>query len=252
MAARRIAKTPFQHFRRQRNWLLGLTLLGLTFVITLGGYSLFIRPDLEQLQTLLFFLLVGYLVWVLFAKQSMVSINMYYHFHRMIKENCPPIDVVISPQTSAFQAQLEQHGYQLVVDRAFYRIHYQVFQHLPFVKRTTTTMVSIIQLKEEVSFYDERIEEDLMLITSQGNNTRKIMNDIRLVFKAYDQFNQSVQEDYQKIINLSLQNRALITLPVGYNQSAKQIYVLRPIKQFPNKFYYAAIQLIYQLTKVQA
>jgi hypothetical protein len=92
------------------------------------------------------------------------------------------------------------------------------------------------------------LEADLILIKEKLNQQSPIQNELTLLIKKHDQFSEEVKEQNHKIINFVYQNRAIVSIPCSLLND-QRIYVLRPKKLYPSKFYYVLIKLLYYLTE---
>jgi hypothetical protein len=66
-----------------------------------------------------------------------------------------------------------------------------------------------------------------------------------------ESWNQAKKINAQKIVNFYVQNRAMISIPCAVIVAKNQVYALRPRKQFPNKYYYVAIQFLKEITSAK-
>jgi hypothetical protein len=166
----------------------------------------------------------------------------------MIEEGVTPFEVGTHPYLGSFKKVLESHQLILGVDRPLYQIHYRVFPRLPYVKRTGLSVIWLVIIKDEIDLYDSRIEDDVFFIKSKIPQSEKIQNELTLLFYEIKSWEESKKVTAQKIINFYVQNRAMISIPCAVISPKKQIYALRPQKQFPNKYYYVAIQFLKEIT----
>jgi len=249
MATSRLAKSPFQYYRFQRNFIVSLVFLGLIVVLVLIFLTMVVFPDSNGLQTIAYFSLVLYGIGVMFARQLLISINMYYHYFRMIDDNAPMFRAQRMPLSDQFQQFLLFDTYTLGVKNDQFSIYYRVYSKLPFVKRTAQTIVWVIELYDDhLGFHDPKLEQEINRIKTNQLIKKTYFNELTLIFKKTATTEKKTKETCQEIINFSVSNRAIITLPCAVVTQKQSIYVLRPNKQYPNKFYYALIQILYELT----
>jgi|LakMenEpi03Aug12_release.lakeMendotaPanAssembly.Ray.scaffolds.fasta_scaffold12948_8 hypothetical protein len=249
MATSRLEKTSLIHYRFQRNLVLSLVFFGFFLTSSLIVLATFIFPNSNGLQTISYFVLLLYGIGVLFARQLLVSINTYYHYFRMIDENQPMFRAQRLPLSDQFQRFLLQETYTLGVKNKQYSIYFKLYSNLPFVKRTAQTILWVIELYDDhLGFHEPRLEQETIRIKTNQLVKRTYLNELTLIFKQPETMDKKTIETFQEIINFSVSNRAIITLPCAVVTQKQSIYVLRPNKQYPNKFYYALIQILYELT----
>jgi hypothetical protein len=248
MATRRVVPS-LKYYLQKRNRTILLVIFGLIGLLILGFFAYFIEtPEQDILQTIVFIYGIFYAIGLLIVNQRMLTISMYTHYYRMIEENMPPFEVQSHPYLTSFQQQLSTHQFLLGVDRPLYQIHYRLFPRLPYVKRTGLSVIWIVVTKDHIEPYDSRIEDDFLYIKSKIPQEKKIQNEISLVFSLTDSWNEPKKLEAQRIVNFYLQNRAMITIPCVVLKKNNVVYALRPRKQFPNKYYYVAIQFLKEIT----
>jgi hypothetical protein len=249
MATRRLDMSSYKIYLNKRNWILITVVFGFFLLLGLGFFAYFVESTLQDFfQAMVFILGVAYLIGLLVAKQMMFTISMYTHYYRMIEEDMPTFDVDIHPYMATFSQQLTHYQFILGVDRPLYQIHYRIFPRLPYVKRTGLSIIWFVITKDEIDSYDSRIEDDVIYIKSKIPQAEKLQNELTFIFHETQAWRDSKKTDAQKIVNFHIQNRAMISIPCVVITSKKQVYALRPNKQFPNKYYYVAIQFLKEIT----
>ena len=249
MGTRRLKTPSLSYYLDKRNRIIFVVIFGFILLVTIAFFGYFIQSIYSDLfQSIAFIYGVSFLIGLLVAKQMMFTISMYTHYYRMIDENNAPFDVVSHPYDPSFHNVISQQQLTLGVDRPSYQILYRKFAHLPYVKRTGPSLIWLVITKTNVDTYDSRIEDDMTLIKSKMPESAKLQNEITLVFHQVETWRDEKKRDFQNIVNFYLQNRAMITIPCAVIPSKKQMYALRPKKQFPNKYYYVAIQFLRELT----
>ena len=234
---------------KQKRLLILLIVGSYTIICTfLVGIYFFVNRSIQGLETSILFLLIGLSFVLLWAKQSIVPIQMYLHYYRMIDENTPPFKIQSPIQSKKFFQNLEKFQFQLESETKDLKLYVKIYDRLPWVARTQASVIFIVLIKDQsVSITDERLESVIYLYKSKLKLKKEIQNELTLLFYDSPFFNEQLQEKSQQIINLSLQNRAIITIPC-LQIGESTIYALRPKRLFPNKYYYVLIKLLYYLT----
>jgi hypothetical protein len=252
MATRCLGMPPLSNYLKKRNWIIFCVVFGLLVLLSISFYAYFVESTYQDvLQSIAFIFGVVFLIGLLIAKQMMFTISMYTHYYRMIDEDLPPFDVTTHPYLLSFNKELTKQDFIMGVDRALFQIYYRVFSRLPYVKRTGLSIMWLVITKTDIDTYDSRIEDDIVFIKSKISESAKIQNEITLVFHQIETLTPAKKEETQKIVNFHLQNRAMISIPCAVITSKKQVYALRPKKQFPNKYYYVAIQFLKEITSAK-
>lgn len=246
MATRRIKKSSLQTYQNQRRFIIGMVII--LFVTTIFMFFLaYTQTEFAFLQTIVFIFLIGFVLLLFSLRQRMFSINMYLHYFRMIAEKQPPFSVTTVPLSPTFTEELIKDGFTKGIDRPSHQIFSKYYRHLPFVKRTGPTMVWIIlATHEEFNPYSEAIERDFEQIKLSLRQTNQAINELTMVCRKLATWDEHQQEVMDRIVNFSLNNRAMVTIQFGQLPTNK-VYALRPKRQFPNKYYYAAMQIMFKL-----
>jgi hypothetical protein len=241
--------TSYKSLKKKRDFILSLVFSSLIILITLTIFNFFITPNNELIEILLVFFLLIFIAALIFVRQILLSINMYLHYYRMIEENQPPFTAQVAPFDLKFIDNLNKYEFKLGVQQTDYQVYYRLYRRLPWVERTQPSIVFIVLSQNQLLDIDSvSLEADLLLIKEKLNQQSPIQNELTLLIKKHDQFSEEVKEQNHKIINFVYQNRAIVSIPCSLFND-RQIYVLRPKKLYPSKFYYVLIKLLYYLTE---
>jgi hypothetical protein len=244
------AQSKFKYYRFQRNLIVSLVFLGLIIVLTISLFAVFIYPNDNGMQSIAFFIVLFYGIGVLFARQILLSVNMYYDYFRLIQENVPAYKARLLPFSSGFQSLLAKESYHLVSQSPRFRIYYKIFNKMPYVTRTGVSLIWIIELNDDnLEFHDILLENEISHLKDQHLGKVKYSNELTLVFKEIAELNETNKASFQEIINFSFSNRAVITIPCAVIPKKEAIYFLRPFKQYPNKYYYALTKHLFYITQ---
>lgn len=243
--------SSFKLYQRKRFVALSVISLFAVLIAILSFVSLVLDPSNQALQSILLLSLVLFLSFILFARQYVMTVSMYLHYYRMIEEKNPSFKANVTPYSEGFSNTLLNEGFIVGVKKNSYTIFYKVFDKLPYVQRTATSILFIIQTYlPGLTVHHEGIEQELSYIKSTLKQKKPIQNELTLILKRMDKLDSSTQDELEQIINFSMMNRASITLQLG-EFSNKTLYMLRPKKLYPNKYYYALVRLVYDLIKVE-
>jgi hypothetical protein len=242
-----------QYKQYQKKRFIALTFIAfITFSIAIFAFiTLYYFPTFQLLQSILLLVLIIFLTFILFIRQYMMTISMYLHYYRMVEENNPVLKSKILPYSEAFYSTLLQQGFVVGVKKNSYTIFYKYVEKLPFVQRTGPTLLVVIQTYlPGLSVHHEGIDQELSYIKATLQPKKPIQNELTLIVKKMERFETSNKEELEHIINFSWMNRAFITLQLAQFDN-QTLYMLRPKKLYPNKYYYALVQLIYDLIKIE-
>lgn len=252
--ATRIIKPSYPYYRNLRNVNLIVVISLLVFLIGLTIYAYWFNPALTWLQSIVFLYACAYALVLVTIRQRLFTTNMLMHYYRMLEEDLPLVKGKHSPYDANFGARLKSLGFTLGMETLVYRIYYQVHHHTPYIKRTSPVIIWLViyhQHEKDAAFFLERSEQDFQFIKASIDASYKIQNEITFWFQHIDEWQQQQKNKFQQIINFSISNRAIISIPCAVLSNQQRFYYLRPIKQYPNKYYYAAIKYIEALIGVE-
>ena len=104
----------------------------------------------------------------------------------------------------------------------------------------------ILATHEEFNPYTEAIERDFEQIKLTLPQSTQVVNELTMVMRKLPTWDEKQREQIYRIVNFSLNNRAMVTIQFG-QLPINQVYALRPKRQYPNKYYYAAMQIMFKL-----
>ncbi len=240
--------SPKNKLKQKRFFIFLLVGIYLIVCSLLVSVYFFVDRSLPGLETTLLLLLIGLTFVLVWAKQSMIPIQMYLHYYRMLDEQLPPFAIQSPVQSKAFLHNLEKYQFQLETETNAFQLFTRIYDHLPWVARTQTSLILIVLIKDQsMTLTDDRLELVIQQYKTNLKLKKEIQNELTLLFYQAPFLTEELKEKTQQIINFSLQNRAIITIPC-LQIGDKKIYTLRPKRLFPNKFYYVLIKLLYYLT----
>jgi hypothetical protein len=243
--------SSFKHYQQKRAIAFILVAVFSISIGILAFISLFLYPNHQGLQSILLLALVIFLTFILLIRQYMMTVSMHLHYYRMIEEKNPSFKGKFPPYSEGFTNALLEQGFLVGVKKNSYTIFYKLFDKLPFVQRTGPTFVVFIQtFLPGLSVHHEGIEQELFYIKSTLKSKKTIQNELTVILKKMENFDATSQDELEQIINFSLMNRAYITIQLG-EFANKNMYMLRAKKLYPNKYYYALVQLVYDLIKIE-
>jgi hypothetical protein len=241
----------FKNYQQKRAFALFLIAIFSISIAVLAFISFYLYPNHQGLQSILLLALVVFLTFILLIRQYMMTVSMYLHYYRMIEEKNPSFKGKFPPYSEGFTNALLEQGFLVGVKKNSYTIFYKLFDKLPFIQRTGPTFVVFIQtFLPGLTVHHEGIEQELSYLKSTLKSKKPIQNELTIILKKMDNLDTTSQDELEQIINFSLMNRAFITLQLA--EFANQtMYMLRPKKLYPNKYYYALVQLVYDLIKIE-
>jgi len=235
-------------FKQKRRFIFLFIEIYLIFISVLSILYFFFYKEVLLLETILLLSLIGLSIVLIWARQAMIPIQMYLHYFRMLDEKLPPFEIQTPIQSKGFQDNLLKYKFELGLENEGLKIYVRYDEKLPWVARTQASLIYVVILKDQnMILTDERLEQAIIKIKSNLKTNKEIQNEITLMIYQSESFNPNLKDKADQIINFSLRNRGIVTIP-SIQIGQQKMYALRPKKLFPNKFYYVAIKLLYYLT----
>lgn len=193
-----------------------------------------------------FFGLIAYL------RSKITVVMMEYNYLRMLIENQGPLKTIEKLYTTTWLADIDKNGFTNYNETEDYIIYYQYYKKVEKYAGLRHVLVVIVVAKNKnLDFYNDQLEYKIETIYSKLNNAKKIRKHIVIQFQNYNNFNDKVKIECDKIINLKQMSQTLIHLTVGYLSNEKRVYFLRPLKRYPSKEYHFTVALIKKLSYVK-
>ncbi|MEY3432029.1 MAG: hypothetical protein RIS53_927, partial [Bacillota bacterium] len=133
--------SPKNKLKQKRFFIFLLVGIYLIVCSLLVSVYFFVDRSLPGLETTLLLLLIGLTFVLVWAKQSMIPIQMYLHYYRMLDEQLPPFVIQSPVQSKAFLHNLEKYQFQLETETNAFQLFTRVYDHLPWVARTQTSLI---------------------------------------------------------------------------------------------------------------
>lgn len=191
--------------------------------------------------------LVVFIIYIMNVTKLMYII-MHYEYFRMLSEEVPPTKI----EHKIFTQSWLNHISNIEYDKTFEDDHLLMFAKL--IKKnklmpSPQPVLSIILIAKDESydFYSQQADDLINAQLRKYQQKDKVNKLIVLQFKKYEKWTIEHKNECDQIINYRGGVQYMIHLTVGYFPKSSQIYYLRPIKRFPNKYYYYASLLIHQL-----
>lgn len=253
MDSKSLIEQQYNNYKKKKNAAVAVVSFSFVFVLTVGTW-LFLQQSFDQnlAYTILFILLFAYLVFIVFYRSKIVLYAMKFHYFRMIHENVGLIKVNNRIYTAGWLKKFVDGGFEKAYEDDDFVLFVQFFNKIPRLGRTGRVLVCFVVSKTiDYNFYNNKLDEVIETVYDGYKDQKKVKKQIVIQYKKYDSFSEEHQEELQEIINFKNGSQLYINLPVGYFVDEQKIYYLRPIKQYPNKFYFHTCALIEQYSNLK-
>lgn len=239
----------YKFYLKKRNNFLFFN-IGLLIAL-IGLFLVLFRYDVEwdTMVSLFLPIIVLLLVFITWYRQRYNYYLMQLDYYRMLKDDLGLIQLKRPIFTQSFIDKFSADGFKDASRYDDFKLYYQFIPKVKTLVNSGQVLVCIIlAVDKQFDFYDDRVDEIIQSLYQSYKDEKKVRKQIVLQFKKYDQYNEESKNEINQIINFKAADNHLIHLTIGYFHKNKQIYFLRPIKRYPNKFYYYAVELIKKYT----
>lgn len=200
----------------------------------------------------IFIIVVLYLFLIIYLRSKLVYYLMRYDYLRMVTENLGNLNVKKKLYTKSWISNIESNGFKKFIETDEYILYYQFIKKIPRFGKTGQLLINMIVSKiEDIDFYKKEINDHFEKIYNSYEDEKKVKKQIVLQFVKHESYSDDKKEKLQEIINYKNGEQVLIHLSVGYFVNENQVYFLRPIKKYPNKYYFYACNLANEFSYVK-
>ena len=230
--------------QKEKNTILIVISFSFAFIITLFSVLYFGRLVEEGiLLSILLITAILYLVLITYLKSKFVIAQMQYDYLRMVNDNLGTIPLKHPLFSTKFYSNIVDTGHELGIEYESFKIFYKLHTKLPEVGKTGKVLTFYVTSEiENFDFYSDQVNHAIETIYSKIKAT--VSKQIIVQFKPYDTFSDTSKEDMNRIINLKNGPMVIVQLTAGFIREDTSLYYLRPIKRYPNRYYYYATKMI--------
>ncbi len=236
--------------RRKKNFYLILVWASLAIVVT-AIILLYQFNASELIITIVEFLSVVYMVIVVFLSRSRVAYyDMNYRYAKLL-ENKAGVMLTSCEFDQSWLNKLNHEGFIKYLDDDRLSIYYRIRSSLTkriIGKSNLLEMVTIVK-NNDIDFYADLINDEYKKIWEYNQKQHRLNKQVIIQFKKYKSFNETIEQDLEKIICYKEGDNYLININCGYFSDKHQLYYLHADNYAPNLYYHHGAELIKSLTK---
>jgi hypothetical protein len=230
-----------KYYAKKRNYFLFFVT---SFLLILGiGYFGFVELGVNSdlIVTIYIPIVIAFLIYVIWYRQRYSYYIMQLEYFRMLNDAQGPMTVPRPIFTQSFIDTFKKDGFIEGLTEASFVLYYRFSKKVEGIVNSGQVLEVIVLAKHEtVDFYSQDIDKAVQNLYLKYKDEKKVRKQIVLQFKKYTNFDEDAKFETDKIINFKAANNYLVHITVAYIPKQNQIYYLRPIKRYPNKFYYYA------------
>ncbi|MCU0105470.1 hypothetical protein N7603_07345 [Acholeplasma vituli] len=230
-----------------------LIVISFSFALIVTVFSVLYFGHLVDEGILLSILLVTailYLFLITYLKSKFVIAMMQYDYLRMVHDDLGSIPLKHPLFTTKFYNNIVETGHELGVEYESFKVFYKLNPKLVGIGKTGKVLTIFITSElENFDFYTDQVFAAIEKVNSKTKG--HISKQIIVQFKPYNVFDSNTKEDMNRIINLKNGQMVIVQLTAGFIREDNSLYYLRPVKRYPNKYYYYATKLIHSVVDVK-
>lgn len=250
MAGQVNLKEKYKYFKKKRNLLLFFTYGTLILTVIPPIVLLSVKRYFDIWASLFLVLLMAGLFLVVWLRQKINVYNMYYHYYKMLLNNKGILKLQEKIYTTSWINKIKTDGFEIGYDDndlVIYRKYVKRDKLATSIKETE--LLIMIAKKKDIDMFSNQTQEKIDMI--ERNPKERLKRSLVLQFQKHNNFNEETIDKLNQIINIRNHSMYQVHISIGYVEETKEIYFLDPVKMYPNKYYFAATRLIYQICNIK-
>lgn len=243
-------KIQYEAIKRKRDLIIALIyviafiLIGLFLILYLQ-----VKLKLELILGIYFFLFLGYFIFVIVIKPRLIDYSMRVKYLSMIIDDLKPVKITKKIYTKSWLERFKNKYNFSVSNYEKYMIFYKFTNQLDKIRNKGKVFLAVIVSKvEDLDFYSDEINQ---IIEDLKNQEKRVTKQLTIQFKKIEEFKEEKVEEFKDIICFSVNSHYIINIPVAYFVDNNTIYYLRPLRKFPNKYYFYMNELIKDICQIK-
>ena len=196
----------------------------------------------------LFFQLILFMLWFYHYMPISRYQNMQFSYYSMLLDAVSEMKSGILSHPQSIIDFINLKGFKIQIDRSGYSIYSMIADKKSLYIKQGLIFVVIIK-DNDISFFSEDLEADMTKIKEIKEFKYYANKESIIQIRSYKTLNLDDKEKLNQIICFDVNKQTIVHVNVGFDITNNKYYVLRPIKRFPNKYYYNVIKLIDEMYK---
>lgn len=236
-------KIQYEAIKRKRDLIIALIYV-IAFILIALFLILYlqVKLKLELISGIYFFLIAGYFLFIILVKPRLVDYSMQVKYLAMLIDDLKPVKITKKIYTKSWLDKFKNIYNFSVCNYEKYMIFYKFTNQLEEIRNKGKVFLAVVVSKvEDLDFYADDINK---ILEDLKNQEKRVTKQLILQFKKIEKFKEEKIEEFKEIICFSVHSHYIINIPVAYFVDNNTIYYLRPLKKFPNKYYFYMNELI--------
>jgi cell division protein FtsL len=236
-------------YNKKRKHIRLLALLSVGFVAIIAIVMTILKVETTYFTLISFFLLIGLLVVIFILKPKLMFYAMHYRYHMLLANSNQPQKVKTKFDSEWIDNLLKlkfQYGAKHDYFDVFYRITKPI-ERSAFHANHILEIITVIK-DNNMDFYSDQLNDEYKRLWVEHQAKYRISKQVIMQFKKYDDYHDSIKDDFDRVIAFNEGSNYFISINCGYFQNQRTLYYLHSDLFYPNLYYKYAVDLIKQIT----
>lgn len=232
--------------------IVSIILLVASIGVSYWWLSTIIEVNTDILIGIYIIISMGLVILLYYFKEKVSVYFNQYSYLLMVKDNLGYIPLKLNTLNSEWETKVMNLGFKLREKSNFLKIYYTLTKSNPNYKHIKSAIIFLVILKtDKVDFYGSHVQTAIRNVMEQNESQSQIKGEIVLQFMDYDQTKEDGILNARKIINYKSNKYFIVHITAAILRHKKIWYYLRPLRRYPNRFYYESCQIMDQLLQLE-
>lgn len=244
-------ENQLKNYKKKRSFILFFIFGALIFIISFVVFFEFILKINMDIMSLIYLILaLAYLIMVLTLRSRIVFYSMNINYFSMLNDH---LGLIYLDQPILDDEWIKHNlltDYDKIVETDYY-LFSKIYKKTKYIVNRGELFLGVVVAKnEKVDFYSAKLGMQIDKIIDKHPRQKHVKKQIVLQFKSYEKYSDEALDDAKKIICFQEQGNFIINITIAYFKDLNAVYYLRPIKRYPNRYYFYGVKLIEALIGV--
>lgn len=242
-------KQKLKYFNKKRILILFFMLVLIVVAIT-PPLVLFIIDRHFDTWASIFLVIAAIILFVnIYLQQKVRIYNMYYEYYRMLNYNKGILQLEEKIFTTSWIKRITNENFELSYEDMQVSVYRKFVRSGKLYANYSRTEFAIMIAKQpNLDLFETRFQNKLD--EARKDPRERIKRSVVLQFNKYAEATDEIINDLNQVINIKNGSNYQVHLSVGYFEKTKELYFLQPVKRFPNKYYFIATSLVYEICHI--
>lgn len=239
-----------RNLKKNKNLLLSIVFVSIFIVLSILIGMLLLDIEFTTVTLVSILLLILLLIELLLIKPKIMYIGIQYRYLLLISKSKEPykVDEIFNTK---WITKIVNSGYKYSYKGDYVDVLYRLSKPLERNVFTNNSLLEIITIIKDnaIDFYDDILNDLYKNIWQLEQAKNKVSKQVIIQFKLYDDINDHITDDLNRIISYREGKNHLVTINCGYFKKNQLFYYLHSDHYAPTLYYKHGVDLIQNLVK---